>query len=110
MSGLTTAIIQYCVSPYVTRLTKKPDNTIEFETLSLFGKKIVTRVDPADLEKAQGRAFSTWKIRDNAPFEQMKETKGWFRPRKYFYIHGTEPEKVLAVENKQKSFDDLLKN
>ncbi len=108
MSGLTTAVIQYCVNPYVIRLART-GTRVEFTTLSLFGRQITTKVPLQDLERSQGRAFSTWRVRNGADIEQTKEKGGWFKPRRFFYVHGVEPDELLELDSKQQSFDELIK-
>ncbi|RKO89832.1 hypothetical protein BDK51DRAFT_25917 [Blyttiomyces helicus] len=87
-SGVSTALIQYCVNPYVTNLTRSPTDPSEITltTLTLLGNPHRTTLQIADLIPVSDRPFATWKLRDGA--RPVSSDKAFARrERRNFYVH-----------------------
>jgi len=66
-SGISTALVSYCGSPYVNRLRRLPAEVggIEMETTTLFMKSRYTSVyDSSFLRDSTGRPFAKWELAD----------------------------------------------
>ncbi|KAJ3167058.1 hypothetical protein HDU88_002395 [Geranomyces variabilis] len=124
-SGLSTALVQYCVNPYVTRIilpTPPADETAPLEaehavlqTLTFFGNPRYTAVRTADLIPATDRAFANWRLREGAPSSDDRTHRELFsllpvlpsklgRKRTRFYVHpeldqGFEPRMAELVRS-----------
>ncbi|KAG4304209.1 hypothetical protein PORY_002390 [Pneumocystis oryctolagi] len=90
-TSLSTALIHFVLSPYVTKLHYS-NNKFQIETLSLLGKKIIWTGDSKKLkENKTGRLF--------ANIESVEDKKRWF------YIHedqqGLEILKLINSNSKQ---------
>jgi hypothetical protein len=83
-SCLSTGLIHYCISPYVTDI-KSIEGSLQIGTLSLCGNRIVTKVDPVDLVTVHSKAFANWAINGDS-----STSHPWNIPvceRKKFYVH-----------------------
>jgi hypothetical protein len=105
-SGLSTAIIHYCVSPYVSevKIPKKdigsPNPLLHIHTLSFFGNDFVTKVRANHLKRASSRMFANCmlhqcqtrlngseQVHDDEAVQHVKWFRGLARPRTHFFLH-----------------------
>lgn len=83
-SCLSTGLIHYCISPYVTDINSA-DGSLQIATLSLCGNRIVTRVNPTDIAAVHNKPFTNWAINGHS-----KTLHPWnvpVRQRNKFYVH-----------------------
>jgi hypothetical protein len=83
-SCLSTGLIHYCISPYVTDI-EIMEESLQIGTLSLFGNRIVTKFDPTYLQTIHNKPFTNWLVKGDS-----KTFHPWnipVRERKKFYVH-----------------------
>ncbi|KAJ3274271.1 hypothetical protein HK104_004138 [Borealophlyctis nickersoniae] len=114
-SGLSTALVQYCVNPYVTRIhippstTSTPAKNVTLETITFLGNSHYTTLPPAALVPSTGRHFATWRVKPTADESQIVDMEGRLRfKRRFFYVHpyldqgmSKEMEEIVAEVNAQ---------
>jgi hypothetical protein len=62
ISGLSTFVVNYCLSPYILSIKRREGDVLEFRTASVFGNPIVTVLRVGDIEPTKQRPFAIWSI------------------------------------------------
>ena len=62
-SALSSFLVHYCSTPYVTTIDKLSDGKIQLNTLTMFGNRLKTIAYPEDFIKSKNRPFSSWMLK-----------------------------------------------
>ena len=73
-SGLSTALVAWCGSPYVTKLRRtEKDNALQMTTLTLGLRERITSVYDTSFLKGTSRAFAKWELADHVTLEGKEQ-------------------------------------
>jgi hypothetical protein len=87
-STLSTSLIHFCVSPYVTSIKRLNPEEIEVESLSFVGNPVQTRVKLTDFARVESQAFANLFIPKTVT-PVTRSMWNWMpkHTRRRFYIH-----------------------
>ncbi|KAJ3052464.1 hypothetical protein HK097_006231 [Rhizophlyctis rosea] len=100
-SAVSTALVQYCANPYVTRITipsfsspstsTAPPQLLTFETLTFLANPHKTTIPLSTLLPASDRHFANWRVKltlSQAEQSALVDMPGFGRfKRRRFYVH-----------------------
>ena len=75
-SGVSTALVAWCGSPYVTRLQRiEKDNALQMTTLTLGLNERITNVYDTSFLKETSRGFAKWELADHLTLEGKEQQR-----------------------------------
>jgi len=73
-SGVSTALVAWCGSPYVTKLQRiEKDNVLQMTTLTLGLNERITNVYDSSFLKETSRGFAKWELADHITLEGKEQ-------------------------------------